>query len=609
MAMPAVYGVAAKLADHLDLPPGPAAQQMQALDCFLRKVENDPAWTKSVHNLFKISMAENWSCRNRYSMDPAVAVCLGPTGAMLVLHGPGEVQDMSGQIGISCRWLHARAVDMNTAFNAVGNYDCEDGASLFAALLYIACYSSMLHLSQKRDMFASMPEIMPETDRYCPYTQQCAARILLMVGAQERACAVSGVSYVCASAASAEQAEHAKAQTGQGGPEAGPEAGPAAGQEGRPGPPEAPVSAIYNTWGRLVGPTPSAGGHAVCMQGSVTGDATTCEIDSGELGTMQATIQRLQFCRPLESTALVYPAAPSKAVVLHGVNVRNSQAVSVSVLPDSGTSVSVPKCLSLCSATLAEEAVKILPPDTHAKPVFVQAVGTPGFYQGSYNVGDVLVFTATDKNAVQKMRQVRKHTLNEEMLKGVCDRANKMTPGQVLEEMKHAGLCAWAQYEDMGPAEEPATGSVYVLKTSLFADEAVACHYVARQARAEVPDVATLRQYMKAPLSMCRMRRRTLMPPVQCRPVASPAARPAARPAAPQRTAQPLPACTLPPSEYWGQSVPVMVCKRNPVTGMSTIRECESENMVLTQGEELGAFAGRCVTESCAITEFHMQHQ
>lgn len=119
---------------------------------------------KLLYSLFKVNLAEIWSACSKYSIDPAVIVSIGTTGAMLLLQGPGEVQDMIGQVHIGCQWVHASQHRCCLELGIVSMHDCEDGASFFTCVMHALGHGTTLHCKRKRNMFSTMFDIMPLRD-------------------------------------------------------------------------------------------------------------------------------------------------------------------------------------------------------------------------------------------------------------------------------------------------------------------------------------------------------------------------------------------------------------------------------------------------------------
>jgi hypothetical protein len=601
LAMPVVYGVAAKLADHLNMPRCSTAQQMQQLDVFLRTVDGDLEWSRAVHQLFKASLAEAWSSRTQYSMDPAVNVTVGPTGAHLILHGPGEVQDISGQKGISSRWLHAQKSGMDAAWNGVGMYDCEDGAGFFTAVECAVKHATELHLlggarthdikqprgttkRLHRDMFDSMHEIMPSTDQKCTHTQRCAARLLLMIGA-DMLRSVGGVAYVAASAADAATAAATDATTG---------AKTQANAQTR--------SAVRTSWARLVGPQPTAGGHAVKMEAGVDDEVALGVRHKGKRTSVK--VGKLQWTAPLESTALVMPAPVDEAPSIHGVTVQGVQQ-SQQVLQH-GTGVSMAQCQSMCSAALAAEACKLLPTDTQASPVFVQAPGTTGFYIGAYCIGSRILVTedAGSTGMAELQQAVRDNpdhlTVDQEQLLKISNSAKELPLPKLLTNLGRSKLSTWALYAEMGAGKkrvgEDGARRIWTLEPKLFESERKYCEQIAMHAAAEVPSVETLRQFKTPPLSSSEMRLHMLMPPGMTPHQAA------------QRTAQRYP-CTgpvAPPTPFLQEGMVPMILKlRSPDTGMPSQDACINKGQAVL--EMMGSEWGRNLTPECTLGLFPLQ--
>jgi len=576
MAMPVVYGVAAKISDHISMPLCANAQQMQKLDKFISAVETNPEWAHAIHKLFETTLAEAWCSRTVYSMDPAMKVALGQSGARLVLQGPGEVQDILGQKGVSSRWFNAQRVGLNTAWNGVGAFDCEDGASFIAAVQCAIVYATERHSGTKeprRDMFDTMHEIMPTTDQHCLHTQRCAARLLLITGRQMLQ-SVRGVSYVAASAADAASA-----------------AGMTATDSGN----AKTCSAISATWARLVGTAPSAGGHAVSMKARTTKEKKIT-VSCGDQ-RVRVGVSTLIQATPLESTALVIPAPTDEAPELYNVSMEQGTQESQR-LSGHGTSVSMSQCQSMCSAALAMRASMILPTDSQACPVFVQAPGTPGFYIGAYCIGNHILVTEdasstgmTDLLNSTKTSNDAHVTVDQGILSDITKSVQNLTLPQILTRLEKPTTSTWSTYNEMGAGVERNADDgyrkVWALRPDLLPLERAMCEQIARHAAAEIPSVETLRAMRTAPLSSSEMRLHSLTPP---------GSQPPTRTGGGSVTPTPFIQVGM---------VPLMLNERNRDTGMPTHGVCAHTS--ITMLERLGAESARNITNGCAIGFFPLQ--
>ena len=125
-----------------------------------------------------------------------------------------------------------------------------------------------------------------------------------------------------------------------------------------------------------------------------------------------------------------------------------------------GADISMAQCQSMCSAALAAEACKLLPPDAQASPVFVQASGTPGFYIGAYCIGNHIL--VTEEAMSERMALVRQKavgdptylTVDQNKLLDISNSVKDLPLPELMSKLAQSKISTWALYAEMGAGKQ-----------------------------------------------------------------------------------------------------------------------------------------------------------